>query len=144
MADETLFLQIDLLSREVSKDSNAQREIVEVKNSEVSYQYKYTGYPESRKESSRRTLSDGELSTIIKHIKETGLNKAITEKAPLAANGPSRTVHLALRMSLDGVTTESKISGNYHIYRADGKITGVLIQNRAYVDSASTLIQRLK
>jgi len=143
MAESGFYLKIDLLNREVSKDSNSQRYIVEVKNREVGYEFSYSGFPDNSKQSKNRTLSESELAEVIKYIKEQGINRSITEIKPTDANGPSRKVALSLLLKLDGQTTESKISGNYRIFRGDGKIKGAIIKNKKYVDDVKSLIQDL-
>lgn len=143
MAENEFYLKIDLLNREVSKDSNSQGYIVEIKNRELRYEFRYSGFPDNSKQSKNRTLSDSELAEIIKYIKEGGINRSITEIKPKDANGPSRKVGLSLLLKLDGQTTESKISGNYRIFRGDGKIKGAIIENKKYVDDVESLVQDL-
>jgi len=62
---------------------------------------------------------------------------------PLKANGLARSVTLSLLLHLDGQTTESNISGNYRIFRADGNVKGSLIEHTKYVEAAEALLQDL-
>jgi len=144
MAGDDFFLEIDILNRETSKDSNSQRYIVKVENKQVEYKYSYSGFPDEADESTSRTLSDDELSEIIQYIKNQEINNSITESKSQDANGPSRKVNLSLILKLDGKTIESNVSGNYKIFRADGKIKGEIIKNIKYVDDVMTLIMDLK
>ena len=144
MANDEFYLEIDLLNREVSKDSNSQRYTVEVKDKEVKYEYSYSGFPDNSHESSISTLTNDQLFEIIKYIKEDGINKSITEEKPNDANGPSIKVHLSLLLIMDGQTIESKISGNYRINRANGKIKGIIIKNKEYIDAVESLVEFLQ
>ncbi|MCF8056356.1 MAG: hypothetical protein K9K37_06925 [Desulfocapsa sp.] len=144
MGANDFYCKIDLLTKEASKDSNSQRYTVEVKGKEVRYEYSYSGFPDNEKESASRTLNDEQLSKIISYIKEKGIDSSIIEKKPNDANGPSRKVHLSLLLTLDGQHTKSDISGNYNIYRAEGQIKGVIIENKEYVDAVRSLIRDLK
>jgi hypothetical protein len=47
-------------------------------------------------------------------------------------------------LKLDGHITESRISGNYRTFRADGKINGAVIENKDYVDGVESLVQDLQ
>ena len=146
MAKQIFYLKIDLLNSEFSKDSNSQRYIVEVKDNQVGYEYNYNGFPfpDNSQEASTCTITDEELSEIIKYIKEAGVNESITENIPDDANGSSRKVKLSLLLTIDGQTVESKISGNYRIDRADGKTKGKIIKNKDYIDAVESLIRFIK
>jgi hypothetical protein len=146
MASQTFYLKIDLLNSEFSKDSNSQRYVVQVKDNEVGYEYNYSGFPfpDNSQESLTYTITDEELSEIIKYIKENGVNKSITENIPDDANGSSRNVKLSLLLAMDGQTIESKISGNYRLDRADGKTKGIIIKNKDYVDTVESLIRVIR
>jgi len=145
MADNDFYLKIDLLNRETSKDSNSQRYIIEVKNTDVKYKYTYGGYPGYEEKSKNYTLTDKELSGIIQKIKDRKINTSIEEKRPTKSNGGStRRVHLSLSLKLDGNITKSKISGNTRIFRADGEIKGEIIKSKKYINRVESLIQDLK
>ena len=144
MSDSNFYLKIDLLNRETSKDSNSQRYIIKIKDKDVTYQYTYGGYPGYKEKSKNYTLTDKELSGIIQEIKDRKINTSIEEARPTKSNGGSTgRVHLSLSLKLDGMITESNISGNTRIFRADGKIKGEIIKNMNYVDNVESLIQDL-
>ncbi len=144
MADNEFYLKIDLLYSEASKDSNSQRHLVTMEGKNASYEYIYSGFPDGKKESMARTLNSEEFFQIIKYIKNEKVNTSIIENKPQTANGPKRTVHLSLFLTLDGQTVESEISGILEIFRGDGKIEGVTIENQEYIDDIQSFIQRLK
>jgi len=143
MAGDELFLHIDMLTTEQSKDSNSQHYIVAVKNNEVGYQYRYRGFPGNADESITRTLSDDELSNIVRYIRENMLDKAITE-SKACDNGPSREVRLSLVLTLDGETIESNISGDIKIFHGDEVMADNTVDNKEYVKNISRLIAQLK
>ncbi len=138
------YLEIDLTYTETSKDSNSQRYMVKVENNNVEYKYSYSGYPKNSNELINRKLSDEDLLQIINHIKTGKVNRSITEIKPTKSNGASMKVSLSLLLKMKGETTETKISGNLKIFRADGKINGELIKNKSYTDNVNLLISFLK
>ena len=142
--EQDFHLKIDLINRERSKDSNSQRYRVEVKNKAVTYTYSYSGYPGNQKKSKKYTLSDEELSEIIQTIKDEKIEVSVEEKKSTKANGVTISVDLSLFLKLEGKITESKISGNVRIFRADGEIKGELIRNKNYVNSVESLIGDLE
>ena len=144
MADNDFYMKVDLLHKESSKDSNTQRYTVEINNTSVRYQYHYNGYPDNRHHSKKYLLSEKELSEIIREIKEKKINHSVEEIISTKANGAKKSVDLSLFLSLEGKITESKISGNTRIFRADGKIKGEIIQNINYVDNVASLIQDIE
>lgn len=145
IANNIFYLEIDLLYRETSKDSNSQRYIIKIKDKNVTYKYTYGGYPGYDKKSKNYTLTDKELSGIIQQIKDRKINKSIKEIRSTKSNGGStRKVHLSLSLKLAGKITESKISGNTHIFRADGKINGEIIKNKMYISNVKSLVQDLE
>ncbi len=145
MSDSNFYLKIDLLNKEASKDSNSQRYIIEVKNTDVTYKYTYGGYPGHEEKSKNYTLTEKELNGIIQEIKDRKINTSIEEIRSTKSNGGStRRVHLSLSLKLDGNITESEISGNTHIFRADGKIKGEIIKNKKYINRIESLIRDLE
>ncbi|MEN8154333.1 MAG: hypothetical protein ABFR75_09950 [Acidobacteriota bacterium] len=144
VAEEGFYLKINLSNREFSKDSNSQTYIVKIENGKFDYKFRYGGFPDNRKEEKSRDLGPEELSKVIKYIRERKINIPVTEVISTKANGPSIKVNLSLFMKLDGEEMETKISGNYSIFRGDGKIKGKIIKNKGYVDSVMSLIRSLK
>ncbi len=144
--EEDFYLQIKLINREKSKDSNSQHYHIEVKDGEVTYHYKYNGFPfpPNRERSSKYRLSDEALSEIIQYIKDEKIDVSTEEERSTKANGVTRSVDLSLFLKLEGKTTESKISGNVRIFRAGGKIKGEIIRNKNYVNSVESLIGDLE
>ncbi len=145
MAENDFYLKIDLTNREKSKDSNSQRYIIKIKNKDVTYKYTYGGFPGYKEKSKNYTLTDKELSDIIQEIKDEEINNSIEEIRSTKSNGGStRSVQLFLSLKLAGKITESNISGNTRIFRADGKIKGEIIKNKDYVNNVESLIQDLE
>ena len=145
--EEDFYLQIKLIGREKSKDSNSQHYHIEVKDREVTYHYKYYGFPfpPNRERSSKYRLSDEALSEIIQTIKDEKIDVSTEEKRSTKSNGGvTMRVHLSLFLKLEGKTTESEISGNVKIFRGDGKIKGELIKNTNYINSVKSLIGDLE
>lgn len=145
MGDNDFYLKINLLNSEKSKDSNSQRYIIEIRDKNVTYHYNYSGFPDNKHKSKKYILSDKELSDIMQQIKDRNINESIEEIKPTKSNGgTTMSVNLSVLLLSECKITQSTISGNTQILRADGEIMGEIIKNIDYVNNVVSLIQDLK
>lgn len=145
MGDNDFYLKINLLNSEKSKDSNSQRYIIEIRDKNVTYHYNYSGFPDNKHKSKKYILSDKELSDIMQQIKDRNINESIEEIKPTKSNGGTTMgVNLSVLLLSECKITQSTISGNTQILRADGEIMGEIIKNIDYVNNVVSLIQDLK
>ncbi len=138
--EQSFYLQITLIDREMSKDSNSQHYSLEVKDRDVTYHYKYNGFPfpSDREQSNKYKLSNIQFKKLIEQIKFYNIDRNITELKKEKYIGHS--VDLSLTLKLDGKTTQSHITGMTSSFRHKDK----LISHKSYVDDVESLISNFK
>lgn len=136
--DTDFFLHIEFVQRERSKDSNQQLTTITVKDQQVTYSWRYTGFPGPKEEECQYVLDARGMEELITILREGHLDRLVEEAQPTEKLGHS--VELRFTYQTGTHVFKSSISG---MVRFLGKQEGN-IEDTAFIEAVEDIISIIR
>jgi len=133
-----LYLEINYTVKERSKDSNQQATVIKVDGQDVSYSYRYTGFPGLKEKKFKYKLSPDLMEELLTMLSEGHLDRNVEEEKPDNALGHSIELNFIYKKGL--IDSKSNIKGMIRFM----KTNETNLEETAFIDMIKDIIQFIK